>query len=42
MTRLSWHLESLAWWLALTGLLAVYIVVVTVGMVAGMVRRAGR
>ena len=42
MTRLSWHLESLAWWLALTGLLAVYILVVTVGMVAGLVRRAGR
>ena len=42
MTRLSWHLESLAWWLLLTGLLAVYCVVVTVGMVAGLVRRAGR
>ena len=42
MNRLSWHIESLAWWLLLTGLLAVYCVVVTVGMVAGMVRRAGR
>ena len=42
MNRLSWHLESLAWWLLLTGLLAVYILAVTVGMVAGMVRRAGR
>lgn len=42
MTRLSWHLESLAWWLLLTGLLAVYILVVTVGMVAGLLRRAGR
>ena len=41
MTRLSWHLESLAWWLALTGLLVVYIVVVTVGMVAAACRRAG-
>jgi hypothetical protein len=42
MTRLSWHLESLAWWLALTGLLAVYCVVVTVGMLAGLLRRNGR
>ena len=42
MTRLSWHIESLGWWLLLTGLLAVYILVVTVGMVAGLVRRAGR
>jgi hypothetical protein len=42
MTRLSWHIESFAWWLLLTGLLAVYCVVVTVGMLAGMVRRAGR
>ena len=42
MTRLSWHIESLAWWLALTGLLAVYILVVTVGMVAGLLRRNGR
>ena len=42
MTRLSWHLESFGWWLALTGLLAVYILAVTVGMLAGMLRRAGR
>ena len=42
MTRLSWHLESFGWWLLLTGLLAVYCVVVTVGMVAGLLRRAGR
>ena len=42
MTRLSWHLESFAWWLALTGLLAVYILAVTVGMLAGLLRRAGR
>jgi hypothetical protein len=42
MTRLSWHLESLAWWLALTGMLAVYIVVVTVGMLAGLLRRKER
>jgi hypothetical protein len=42
MTRLSWHLESLAWWLALTGLLAVYCVVVTVAMLAGLLRRKGR
>jgi hypothetical protein len=42
MTRLSWHLESLAWWLALTGLLAVYILVVTVAMLAGLLRRNGR
>ena len=42
MTRLSWHLESLAWWLLLTGLLAVYCVVVTVGMLAAACRRVGR
>jgi hypothetical protein len=42
MTRLSWHLESLAWWLLLTGLLAVYCVVVTVGAIAGLLRRNGR
>jgi hypothetical protein len=42
MTRLSWHLESLAWWLALTGLLAVYIAVVTVWTIAGLFRRNGR
>jgi hypothetical protein len=42
MTRLSWHLESLAWWLLLTGLLAVYCVVVTVAMLAGLLRRNGR
>ena len=42
MTRLSWHLESFGWWLALTGLLAVYILAVTVGMLAGLLRRAGR
>ena len=42
MTRLSWHLESLAWWLALTGLLAVYILAVTVGMVAAACRKVGR
>lgn len=42
MTRLSWHLESFAWWLALTGLLVVYIVAVTVGMVAAACGRAGR
>jgi hypothetical protein len=42
MTRLSWHIESLAWWLALTGMLAVYILVVTVGMLAGLLRRNGR
>jgi len=42
MTRLSWHIESLAWWLALTGMLAVYILVVTVAMLAGLLRRNGR
>jgi hypothetical protein len=42
MTRLSWHLESLAWWCLLTGMLAVYCVVVTVGMLAGLLRRNGR
>jgi hypothetical protein len=42
MSRLSWHLESAAWWLALTGLLAVYCVVVTVAMLAGLLRRNGR
>jgi hypothetical protein len=42
MTRLSWHLESLAWWLALTGMLAVHILVVTVAMLAGLLRRNGR
>jgi hypothetical protein len=42
MTRLSWHLESLAWWLALTGLLVVYCVVVTVAMLAGLLSRKGR
>jgi uncharacterized membrane protein YdcZ (DUF606 family) len=42
MTRLSWHLESLAWWLLLTGLLGVYCVVVTVAMLAGLLRRKGR
>ena len=38
MTRLSWHLESLAWWLLLTGMLAVYCVVVTVGTLAALFR----
>ena len=38
MTRISWHLESLAWWLALTGMLAVYCVVVTVGTLAALFR----
>jgi len=42
MTRLSWHIESLAWWLALTRMLAVYCVVVTVGTIAGLLRRNGR
>jgi hypothetical protein len=42
MTRLSWHIESLAWWLLLTGMLVVYCVVVTVGMLAGLLRRNGR
>jgi len=42
MTRLSWHLESLAWWLALTGMLAVYCVVVTVWTIAGLLRRNER
>jgi hypothetical protein len=42
MTRISWHLESLAWWLLLTGLLAVYCVAVTVGTIAGLLRRDGR
>ena len=42
MTRLSWHLESFGWWLLLTGLLAVYCIAVTVGVVAGLCRRAGR
>jgi len=42
MTRLSWHIESLAWWLLLTGMLVVYCVVVTVGMLAGLLRRKGR
>ena len=42
MTRLSWHIESLGWWLLLTGLLAVYCIAVTVGMVAAACRRAGR
>ena len=42
MTRLSWHIESFGWWLLLTGLLAVYILAVTVGMLAGLLRRAGR
>jgi len=42
MTRLSWHLESLAWWLALTGMLAVYCVAVTVAMLAGLFRGKGR
>jgi hypothetical protein len=42
MTRLSWHIESLAWWLLLTGMLAVYILVVTVAILAGLFRRNGR
>jgi len=42
MTRLSWHLESAAWWLLLTGMLVVYCVAVTVAMVAGLFRRKGR
>jgi type III secretory pathway component EscS len=41
MTRLSWHLESLAWWLLLTGMLAVYCVAVTVGMLAALFRARG-
>jgi len=42
MTRLSWHLESLAWWLLLTGMLVVYCVAVTVWTIAGLLRRNGR
>jgi len=42
MTRLSWHLESFAWWLLLTGMLVVYCVVVTVGTIAGLLRGKGR
>ena len=42
MTRISWHLESLAWWLLLTGALVVYCLIVTVGMLAKVCKRAGR
>jgi ABC-type uncharacterized transport system permease subunit len=42
MTRLSWHLESLAWWLLLTGILVAYCAAVTVGTIAGLLRRNGR
>jgi hypothetical protein len=42
MTRISWHLESLAWWCLLTGMLAVYCVVVTVWTIAGLLRGKGR
>jgi hypothetical protein len=38
MTRLSWHLESLAWWLLLTGLFAIWCVVVTIGQLIALVR----
>jgi hypothetical protein len=41
MTRLSWHLGSLAWWLLLTGMLAVYCAVVTVGTLAALFRARG-
>ena len=34
MTRLSWHLESLAWWLALTGLLIAWCVFATAELVS--------
>jgi hypothetical protein len=41
MIRLSWHLESLAWWLLLTGALVVWCIVVTLGQVVALVRAWG-
>lgn len=34
MKRLSWHIESFAWWLALTGLLIAWCVFATAELVS--------
>jgi hypothetical protein len=41
MTRLSWHLESLAWWCLFTGLLIVWCIAQTVWLGAVTCRRLG-
>jgi hypothetical protein len=42
MSRISWHLESFAWWVVLTGGLVIWCAVMTIGFFIGLFRSIGR